>query len=323
MAEETTVHEFWQPPAPQDDPDNISLKSDNDADDTSLQSLDIKVDIGASTAAPQEKEHPPPTKEYGARWTWDPAARDYVRFSEDGMKLFYTEYQRFGSNKALSRGSVDANTHINTYNNRSRRDSPEPRTGTIPSGERTPVPGIPLYQEPLGDAFQIVAKPKRFFCIGRIFKTVWFEPGGNNMPRVRADLADWSDKSLAFHGERPIARFRWFVVVRRRLHHSLCFSITTFGGAKTAHKTSRGRLTDFVVLYSSNVEPPRPYDEEGITRDPIAVIIEDDEQYISPIARLDCSRVYTVEDNLRVMKTGRVHPDSLKLLEEYYQESVS
>jgi hypothetical protein len=31
---------------------------------------------------PQEKEHPSPTKEYGARWTWDPVYRDYVRWSE-------------------------------------------------------------------------------------------------------------------------------------------------------------------------------------------------------------------------------------------------
>jgi hypothetical protein len=160
--------------------------------------------------------------------------------------------------------------------------------------------------------------------MGRIFKTVWFEPGGNTMPRVRTDLVEWSDRSLPFHGERPIARFRWFVVVRRRLHHSLCFSITTLGGIRpTARPSRHGRPADFVVLHSSSVEPARPYPEEGITRDPIAVIIEDDEQFISPWARLDCSRIYTVEDNLRVMKTGRVHPESLPLLNEYYKESVS
>ena len=43
----------------------------------------------------------------------------------------------------------------------------------------------------------------------------------------------------------------------------------------------------------------------------MAVIIEDGEQYISPFARLDCGRIYTVEDNLKVMKIGRVHPDFL------------
>lgn len=171
--------------------------------------------------------------------------------------------------------------------------------------------------------FQIVTKPKRFFCVGRIFKTVWFEPGSSDLSKKRPDGSEtWADNCLPFRGERPAARFRWFIVVRRRLHHSLCFSITAFGG-KGASKTTRGRPMDYVVLHSSNVEPPRPYEEEGITRDPIAIIVEDDEQYISPFARLDCGRIYTVEDDLRIMKVGRVHPAALPLLEQYYIESMS
>lgn len=112
------------------------------------------------------------------------------------------------------------------------------------------------------------------------------------------------------------------MVVRKRLNHSLCFSITTFGG-KGASKTRRGRAVDFVVLYSSDVNPPKPDEEEQITRKPIALILEGENQYISPLARLDCSRIYTVEDDLKVMKIGRVHPDSLSLLNEYFQESVA
>jgi hypothetical protein len=78
-----------------------------------------------------------------------------------------------------------------------------------------------------------------------------------------------------------------------------------------------------VVLYRAGIEPPEPWSEEGIERGPLAVIIEEGQQYISPAARVDCGRIYTVEDNLRVMKIGRIHPDSLGALEEYYKESVS
>jgi hypothetical protein len=114
-------------------------------------------------------------------------------------------------------------------------------------------------------------------------------------------------------------------VVRRRLHYSLCFSITTRPGKGTSRgpAAAYGRLADYVVLYNSNIEPARPYDEEGITRDPIAVLVEDDELYISPHARLDCGRIYTVDDYLRVSKIGRVHPGSLPLLEEYYKECLA
>ena len=168
--------------------------------------------------------------------------------------------------------------------------------------------------------FRIVDKPKRFFSVGRIFKTVWFEPGGHDSTTRRADL-EYTQECPEFHGEKPYAKFRWFIVVRKRLHHSLCFSITSYGGTSTA-QTSRGRPKDFVVLYSCAIEPPAPFPEEGIVRPPIAVIIEDGEQFISPLARLDCGRIYTVEDNLKIMKIGRVQPESLLKLEEYFRESV-
>ncbi|KAK4150405.1 hypothetical protein C8A00DRAFT_18051 [Chaetomidium leptoderma] len=105
------------------------------------------------------------------------------------------------------------------------------------------------------------------------------------------------------------------------LNYSLCFSITTFGG-KGAAGPNHSRSADYVVLYNANVEPAAPDEGEGITKEPIPVIIEDEDQYIAPTARLDCGRIYTVEDNLRVAKIGRVHPDSLDKLEEYYQQSV-
>ncbi|KAK4133476.1 hypothetical protein BT67DRAFT_442918 [Trichocladium antarcticum] len=153
--------------------------------------------------------------------------------------------------------------------------------------------------------FQVVARPKRFFAVGRIFKAVWSEPDG-------AGAAGSPSAPRA----APVGRTRWFIVVRRQQHHSLCFRITTFKG-------DGGRPADYAVLHSSAVAPARPYEEEGITRDPVGVIIENGEQYISPVARLDCGRVYTVQDSLGVMKIGRVHPTWLPLLDEYYRESVS
>ncbi|KAK4206384.1 hypothetical protein QBC37DRAFT_381150 [Rhypophila decipiens] len=121
--------------------------------------------------------------------------------------------------------------------------------------------------------------------------------------------------------ESTAAADRWFVVVRKRLHHSLCFNITTIG-PKGPRKADQGRGQDFVVLHNSSVEPPKPFEVEGITRPPIEVIMEAGEEGISPWARLDCGRIYTVEDHLRVMKIGRIHTASLPLLETYFKESV-
>lgn len=166
-----------------------------------------------------------------------------------------------------------------------------------------------------------MAKPKRFFVVGRIFKAVWFEPATTDMLKRQAGPESWANTCQDFYGEKPVARFRWFVVVRRRLNHSLCFAITTFMGPGS--KPNPGRPVDYVVMYPASVEPAKPYEEEGITRDPIAVIMEDEKHFIAPIARLDCGRIYTVEDNLRTLKIGRVHPASLPLLDKYYIESMS
>ncbi|KAK0633756.1 hypothetical protein B0T14DRAFT_561311 [Immersiella caudata] len=295
-----------------------------------------------------------PAKDYGWQWEWDEDQKDYI-YIDNGRKLLYTAYQRSRGDPAASEFKTTTTTtpqpkspkttpaeqpplgsspvsstsepgwvQVGRLSEDPEKDAKAIRSPHNPSAE--PVPPVPskkrAFEEPLDDRFKKVEKPKRFFSVGRIFKTVWFEPRGSETPVRRADL-EWSDScTTPFHGKRPLAKFRWFVVVRKRLNHSLCFSITTFAGPGTA-RSRRGRAMDFVVLHSSEIEPPMPYEEEGIVRKPIGVIIEEDEQYISPLARLDCSRLYTVEDDLEVMKIGRVNPESLIHLEEYYKECVN
>jgi hypothetical protein len=264
--------------------------------------------------------------------------------------LLYSNYQLDGSPPSSSARPDEDHHSSNSENKGESQVIPKsPKPGhDIPKAVKTRAPETPSYDEPLGDGmsetliahgpfstaiassstnispdFQVVAKPKRFFTVGRIFKAVWFEPGAAPVKPTTSGPEPWVTKCPGFHGEKPIARFRWFIVVRRRLHHSLCFSITTYSGGKGGGGAGRGRPADYVVLYRSNIEPPQPHDDEEITRDPIAVIIEDGEQYISPFARLDCGRIYTVEDNLKVSKVGRVHPGSLATLEECYEECMA
>lgn len=278
-------------------------------------------------------EPPPSPVKYGARWVWSEDHHDYIP-ETNGKPQFYTEYQ-----KPLG-GAVSASTEPppDVPSAPPSRSSSWKDEGALKLVPRPPSPSEGLedpddkqwhvvlvkqpkaYEEPLDGRFKTVDNAKRFFTKGRIFKTAWFEPGGPGTPGRRSDL-EWTDNCPPFHGAEPHAKFRWFVVVRKRLHHSLCFSITTYGG-KGAAKLRRGRAMDFVVLYRTGIVPAQPDEEEGITRHPMAVIIEDEDQFISPLARLDCSRIYTVEDNLRVMKIGRVHAQSLPLLENYFQASV-
>ncbi|KAK4188983.1 hypothetical protein QBC35DRAFT_381311 [Podospora australis] len=274
-------------------PDNTAGTNARSAATTTVSSA-----ITSTATTIGKPEFPPPPKGYGGQWEWDAKISDYVRLGKDGKQLLYSNYQK-----------------------KPEPETPQPKTPpTSPTKTDIPKPLV-AWQGKLDDRFQVVAKPKRFFSVGRIFKVVWFEPRGQDTPVRRSGSGpDWASECPAFYGEQAVAKFRWFVIARRRLHHSLCFSITTY--SKAAPNKTRGRDMDYVVLHSSAVEPAAPYPEENIKRDPIAVIIEDGETFISPIARLDCGRIYTVEDNLRIMKVGRVHPASLELLDQCYRDSV-
>lgn len=282
-----------------DSPNNLRISIENINPDKTKDTSTSTTSPGAGTTAATggKPEYPPPIKDYGQQWEWDPKAADYVRENEKGEKILYTKYQK-----------PDA------------AQTPKPASA---NPTKQAVSKSLAWQGTLDHRFSVIAKPKRFFSVGRIFKVAWFEPRGQDTPVRRSSDSgpDWAAECPAFYGETPVAKFRWFVIVRRRLHHSLCFSITAYNRA-APNKTPRGRDLDYTVLYSSSVDPARPYDEENITREPIAVIIEEGETYIAPIARLDLGRIYTVEDNLKIMKVGRVHPSSLDSLEEYYQDSV-
>ncbi|KAL1842812.1 hypothetical protein VTJ49DRAFT_4141 [Mycothermus thermophilus] len=282
--------------------------------------------IGLDIPPETPQEHPPPPKEYGDPWAWDEDEQDYVRVGPaDGVKQLYAEYQRAGSTAVTSRAPTLSRTESSSAENHRLTGSI-----SIPKALPTSPSQAHAWDEPLGDDFQIVAKPKRFFTPGRIFKTVWFEPSPttntttNSKPQPQPQT--WTSQCPAFHGAKPLARFRWFVVVRRRPHYSLCFSITTAAASVAAatYNTANGitRTSDYVVLHNANVEPACPLPAENITHRPLAVIIEDSRQFIAPIARLDCGRVYTVEDHLPVAKIGRVHREYLDQLEEYYKQSV-
>ncbi|KAH8884227.1 hypothetical protein GQ53DRAFT_771014 [Thozetella sp. PMI_491] len=193
-----------------------------------------------------------------------------------------------------------------------------------PSAGPRLVPGPPCFIKPpapydalLDSGFDYVDSPRRFFQVGRIFMTVWFEAESLVPARTQSSV-QWHLDCPAFRGTKPYAAFRWFVVVRKKTTHSLCLSIHT--------RVLEGPLSydaPQCVLHSSLVEPPEPSDDERIVPEPIPVVVEHKSKFISPLARLDLSRIYTVEHNLKVMKLGYVPKSALGILEKHYRTAVN
>lgn len=267
--------------------------------------------VTQSTVQPKAVKHKKPTTDYvRLKWERDSSIKDYVHRKDptncdqcglgihgenvpvDGIVLRYSQYQ-----KKDTQIDPPMSLTCDTTNDQAA-------ALTIP---------IPQYLK--------IDKPRKFFTKGRIFKTVWFEPFGDYSASLRAQPAEPAcpESCPNYNKEKPYEHLRWFVVLRKQLHHSLCFAIVN-GGAKSMAK-NRARGEHLAVLYSTSVPPAEPDKEEGIVFGPLAVILEEGKQNISPLARLDCSRVFTVEDDLKVMKVGRVHPDFHAKLDEYYYEA--
>lgn len=117
-----------------------------------------------------------------------------------------------------------------------------------------------------------------------------------------------------------------FVVVEQKPRHSICLRISTYGGQAT---TKYGATAaDHAAIVAAGT-PSWLYEQythgENLTRQPIEVKVEtsDPAHAISPKARVNFTKPYTVEHNIYIQNIGRVvGQDSLQRLKEYYAEGT-
>ncbi len=79
------------------------------------------------------------------------------------------------------------------------------------------------------------------------------------------------------------------------------------------------------IIYTSKYPPEEKcyYDDDGtvvrenLTKDPIRVVREQkaDEGDLGALSRVNYAKIYTVENYVRVLNIGKVHPDSMLSLE--------
>jgi hypothetical protein len=151
--------------------------------------------------------------------------------------------------------------------------------------------------------------------MGRVFKTLWTEPAGSTTTTV--DQRFYKETS---YGELSFTKMRRFVVVRKRLHSCLCLAIYTYSGKGTAKNDVRPQ--DHAVVYVHGSEEPALLPDEQSKKGAFPIIIEEPGETIDPMSRLDFSRIYTVEHNVKVLKIGRISPDHHERLEKYFVESI-
>jgi hypothetical protein len=92
--------------------------------------------------------------------------------------------------------------------------------------------------------------------------------------------------------------------------------ISTYGGRGTARN---GRdPSAHAIIYMSDTTPSRLPSETGMTKKPLQVDPAGPDQKLDAMSRVSFARVYTVEDNVKVMKIGKISPSSMKDLVWYF-----
>ncbi|PVH81048.1 hypothetical protein DL98DRAFT_357803, partial [Cadophora sp. DSE1049] len=140
-----------------------------------------------------------------------------------------------------------------------------------------------------------------FYKIGRVVKTLWSEPAGGT-----AKDMDKSFYSKVGFDELVFTKIRRFVVVREKTHSCLCLPLYTYGGQGVAKPDVRAQDHVAVrICTTDRPSTPRSTDEDT-QKTPLGIIVEDSEERIDPMTRINFGQVFTIQHNLKVAKVGRI-----------------
>jgi hypothetical protein len=147
--------------------------------------------------------------------------------------------------------------------------------------------------------FEDVRKPRVFFKLGRVFITPWCWPED--------------------HTGQLLTKTAKFIVVKATARSSICVCINSRSEQTNTTLGMAGNHHAALILQGAIVT----HHEQGeaLTKDPIEMKIENDTLHIDPISRVDFTKLYTVEHNVKVQNLGRVVGPSVARLKHYVAEN--
>jgi hypothetical protein len=151
----------------------------------------------------------------------------------------------------------------------------------------------------------MIAKPQRFFKVGRVFMTLWSEPASST-------VRDGPHISSSSVGGRIYSETRRFVVVRGGPGYSICCPIQTYGRQGTTK--SRVSVENHAIVFTAGSEPKLLPQEQPPGMGSFPIVLGDKSVTIDPSSRLNFGKVYTVEHNIKVRNVGKVEKEWLPRL---------
>lgn len=278
----------------------------------------------------------PPEEEPWSERTWSEEHKAYYRFRQNSPGVFEYDWDTPRESPQVPRSalsytasSIDTTTSgvASTYSpavdslatNLAEAHLTDPTTQTYASPSNTYIAANDpeTNRNTLDPRYQTVKDGSRFFKVGRVFKILWPEPAHESAD----DDADVEDSVIRGpYGEMIHTKVRPLVVVREQKGRCICIPLTTYGGQGTL---KRGVNPDnHAVAYDSRRKPTTKAGEKMQKR-PFPIKVEDPQEKIDPMTRLEFSKVYTVEHNVKVLKIGRIPDEHLNMLRRYFADSMA
>ncbi|CAN9173373.1 unnamed protein product [Alternaria sp. RS040] len=156
--------------------------------------------------------------------------------------------------------------------------------------------------------YTVINNPRAFFKKGKVFMVPWPELSGGLV------------KGQA--GPPVMVKVRRLVVIRPKATFCLCLPIHTYSGQATSKPGVAAQ--DHAPVVSEGGEVIYHENEAKLTKSPMYIKVEKSSTGpVSPMSRLNFAKVYTVEYNVKVRPIGRLIPDSVWRMEEYFMECLT
>ncbi|EGP88788.1 uncharacterized protein MYCGRDRAFT_27543, partial [Zymoseptoria tritici IPO323] len=137
-----------------------------------------------------------------------------------------------------------------------------------------------------------------FFAVGRVCAVLWAEPAP-----VSAGIAiDRSLVSSTYHGERIFSKVRRFVIVASYESHSIALPIVSYGRQGASKRGVNPK--HHAVIYTGKNEPLPFAMEHGLLRPGIRAVPDNPLDTLDSASRINFSKVYTIEHNVKVKSVG-------------------
>lgn len=161
--------------------------------------------------------------------------------------------------------------------------------------------------------------PSSYFTPGKVFKVLWSEPKGETAGSkndIAPDIATLTNQ----YGEKVYNSIRRFVVIGTFLGHSQCLPIYTYGSQGLLKKGVVAHYHARIFTEDNNPSELELEERRLLTRDPIRVIPKTPRDKLERMSRLNYSKIYTVEHNVKIRPVGWVAKECEKVLAENFDD---